>query len=52
MTLEDFLHQRYMYGGEVWKLGDIIIDLQNNLPNQRAVDMYLIGLLHNQKPIT
>jgi len=49
--LEDFLHQRYIYGGEVWKLGDIIIDLQNKALSQGCIDRYLQGLFGSQEPI-
>lgn len=49
--LEDFLHQRYMYGGKVCKLGHIIIDLQNKAPNQACIDQYLLGLFKTQEPI-
>ena len=49
--LENFLHQRYIYGGKVTKLGHIIIDLQNKAPNQECVDRYLLGLFETQEPI-
>ena len=51
MKKPKFLNLRYFYGGEIWRLGDIIIDLQNKAPNQQCVDRYLQGLLRNQKPI-
>ena len=46
-----FIDLRYLYGGEIWRLGDIIIDLQNKAPNRQCVDRYLQGLLRNQKPV-
>lgn len=46
-----FLEQKYLYGGKICSLGSIIIDLQRIAPNQKCVDMYIIGLLRNQKPI-
>ena len=50
MTSE-FLEQKYLYGGEICSLGSIITDLQRIAPNQKCVDMYIVGLLSNQKPI-
>ena len=47
-----FLNQKYMYGGEIMKLGSIIADLQQILPNQKCVDRYLQGLLLTQTPKT
>ena len=49
--LKTMLNERYWYGGEVWKLGDIIIDLQKKAPNQQCVDRYLQGMLRHQTPI-
>ncbi len=46
-----FLEQKYLYGGEVHSLGSIIVDLQKVAPNQKCIDMYIVGLLSNQKPI-
>ena len=51
MKLENFLHQRYLYGGKITRLGDIIIDLQNQTKDHRKIDAYLTGLFHNQEPI-
>ena len=48
--LENFLHQKYFYGGEIWKLGDIIIDLQKKA-SQVHVDKYIQGLLLTQEPV-
>ena len=48
---QTMLNQKYLYGGEVWKLGDIIIDLQQKAPNQQCVDRYLQGMLRNQVSI-
>ena len=49
--LNNFLHQRYSYGGKIMYLGDIIIDLQNTLKDQAAVDAYLCSLFATQEPI-
>ncbi|KKN55601.1 hypothetical protein LCGC14_0580730 [marine sediment metagenome] len=46
------LDKIYRYGGELWRLGDIIIDLQNIMPNQKCVDRYLQGLFFTQDRIT
>ena len=51
MKLNNFLHQKYMYGGKTCKLGDIIIDLQKKAPDQAYVDKYIQGLLMSQEPI-
>ena len=42
---DSFLNKIYCYGGELWRLGDIIIDLQKIMPNQKCIDRYLQGLL-------
>lgn len=49
--MNNFLNQKYLYGGEIWELGNIILDLQKKAPNQQCVDRYLQGLLYSQKPI-
>ena len=51
MTIKNFLNQKYLYGGEICELGNIIIDLQKKAPNEQCVDRYLQGLLRTQKPI-
>jgi len=43
-----FINKMYRYGGELWRLGDIIIDLQKIMPNQKCVDRYLQGLFLTQ----
>lgn len=48
--VNEFLQQKYMYGGKLLLLGSIIIDLQKNAPNQQCVDRYLQGMFLKQKP--
>lgn len=51
MSTKEYLEQRFLYGGEIKKLGDIILDLQRIAPNQQCIDRYLQGLFLTQKPI-
>jgi len=45
MKTKKLMQKKYWYGGELWSLGDIIIDLRKKAPNQKCVDRYLQGLL-------
>lgn len=49
--IDKILTQKYMYGGELCQLGDIILDLQKLTNNQRQIDAYLMGLFRNQNPL-
>lgn len=50
--VNNYFNKKYCYGGELWRLGDIIIDLQKVMPNQKCVDRYLQGmsLIQDKRP--
>ena len=49
MNIQENLNQLFMYGGEIWPLGRIIIDLEAKAMNPRAVSCYIRGLMQNKK---
>ncbi len=50
MRIKHLLSKKYLYGGRLTRLSDIIIDLKKKAPSQVYIDRYLQGLFLSQEP--